>query len=51
MAEVKAIVGGDPANARRAIRSLLERGLLEESADGRRIRLSPRGAFSSFFRS
>jgi hypothetical protein len=48
--EVKAIVGGDPANARRAIRSLLERGLLEESADRRRLRLSPRGVFSSFLR-
>jgi DNA-binding IclR family transcriptional regulator len=47
VAEVKAIVGGDAANTRRAIRSLLGRGLLEESADGRRIRLSPRGAFSS----
>lgn len=47
VAHVKAIVGGDPANTRRAIRSLLQRGLLEESADGRRIRLSSRGAFSS----
>jgi hypothetical protein len=51
VADVKAVVGGDAANARRAIRSLLERGLLEESADGRRIRLSPRGAFSSLLRS
>jgi hypothetical protein len=51
VAGVKAVVGGDPANARRAIRSLLGRGLLEESLDGRRIRLSPRGAFSSSLRS
>ena len=51
VAEVKTIVGGDPANTRRAIRSLLGRGLLEESADGRRVRLSPQGAFSSSLRS
>ena len=50
-AEVKAVSGGNPANTRRAIRSLLGRGLLEESADRRRIRLSPRAAFSSFLRS
>jgi hypothetical protein len=47
VADVKAIVGSDPANTRRAIRSLLQRGLLEESADGRCVRLSPQGAFSS----
>ena len=47
VADVKAIVGGEPANTRRAIRSLLGRGLLEESADGRRVRPSPQGAFSS----
>ena len=51
VAEVKSTVGGDPANTRRAIRSLLKRGLLEESLDGGRIRLSPRGAFSSSLRS
>ena len=51
VAEVKAIVDGDPANTRRAIRSLLGRGLLEESLDGGRIRPSPRGAFSSSLRS
>jgi DNA-binding IclR family transcriptional regulator len=37
---VKAIVGGDRSNARRAIRTLMFRGWLEESADGRRVRLS-----------
>ena len=51
VANVKAVVGGDAANARRAIRSLLGRGLLEESADRRCIRLSPRGAFSFLLRS
>jgi hypothetical protein len=43
---VKAIVGGDRSNTRRAIRTLLWRGLLEESEDGRRVRLSLLGALS-----
>ncbi len=38
---VKAIVGGDRSNTRRAIKTLLLRGELEESKDGERIRLSP----------
>jgi len=38
---VKAIVGGDRSNTRRAIKALLLRGELEESKDGERIRLSP----------
>ena len=37
---VKAIVGGDRSNTRRAIRALLFRGLLDESESGERIRLS-----------
>lgn len=37
---VKAIVAGDRANTRRAIRSLLLRGEIEESKDGRSIRLA-----------
>ena len=37
---VKAIVGGNRSNTRRAIRSLLLRGQLDESEDGERIRLS-----------
>jgi hypothetical protein len=37
---VKAIVGGNRSNIRRAIRTLLLRGLLDESEDGERIRLS-----------
>jgi hypothetical protein len=51
VADVKAIVGGDPANTRRAIRLLLKRSLLEESADGRRVRLSPQGVLSAPLRS
>ena len=47
VAAVKAAVGGDRANTRRATRSLLLRGLLEESGDGGRVRLSPRGAFAA----
>ncbi len=43
---VKGIVGADRSNARRAIRTLLMRGLIEESADGRRIRLTLLGAFA-----
>ena len=38
---VKAITGGDRSNARRAIRTLLLRKDLEESEDGRRVRLHP----------
>lgn len=37
---VKAIVGGNRSNTRRAIRTLLLRGLLDKSEDGERIRLS-----------
>jgi hypothetical protein len=37
---VKAIVGGDRSNTRRAIRTLLLRGQLDESEDGERLRLS-----------
>ena len=37
---LKAIVGGDRSNTRRAIRTLLLRGELEESEDGERVRLS-----------
>jgi hypothetical protein len=44
---VKAIVGGDRSNTRRAIKTLLLWGKLEESRDGERIRLSPSTA--SFF--
>jgi predicted transcriptional regulator len=43
---VKALVGADRSNARRAIRTLLLRGLIEESEDGRRIRLTPLGAIA-----
>jgi hypothetical protein len=38
---VKAIVGGGRSNTRRAIRTLVLREWLEESEDGRRVRLSP----------
>ncbi len=44
---VKAIVGGDRSNTRRAIRTLSFRGLLDESENGERIRLSS-SAVSSF---
>jgi hypothetical protein len=37
---LKAIVGGDRSNTRRAIRTLLLSGELEESGDGERVRLS-----------
>jgi len=40
VAAVKAIVGGDRSNTRRAIRTLLLRGQLDESENGERIRLS-----------
>jgi DNA-binding MarR family transcriptional regulator len=43
---VKGLVGADRSNARRAIRTLLMRGLIEESEDGRRIRLTFLGAFA-----
>jgi hypothetical protein len=42
---VKAIVGGNRSNTRRAIRTLLLRGQLDESEDGERIRLSDSAAF------
>ena len=42
---VKAIVGGDRSNTRRAIRTLLLRGQLEETENGERIRLSSSAAF------
>jgi hypothetical protein len=42
---VKAIVGGDRSNTRRAIRTLLRRGELEEFEDGKRVRLSRSAAF------
>lgn len=44
VAVVKEIVGGDRSNTRRAIRTLLLRGKLEESEDGKLIRLSPSAA-------
>jgi hypothetical protein len=44
---LKAIVGGDRSNTRRAIRTLLLSGELEESEDGNRVRLS-RSAASRF---
>jgi hypothetical protein len=44
---LKAIVGGDRSNTRRAIRTLLLSGELEESEDGERVRLS-RSAVSRF---
>jgi DNA-binding MarR family transcriptional regulator len=44
---LKAIVGGDRSNTRRAIRTLLRRGELEESEDGKRVRLSRSAAFRS----
>ena len=43
---VKAIVGGDRSNTRRAIRALLFRRLLDESENGERIRLSSIAASS-----
>jgi hypothetical protein len=42
---VKAIVGGDRSNTRRAIRTLLWSGELEESEDGKRVRLFRSAAF------
>lgn len=39
--EVKRIVGGDAANTRRAIRSLLTRGVIQQTHDGEHLRLPP----------
>jgi hypothetical protein len=47
LAALKAAVGGDRANTRRATRSLLLRGLFEESGDGGRVRLSLPDAFGA----
>jgi hypothetical protein len=44
---VKAFVDADRSNFRRAIRTLLLRGLLEESEGGERVRLSPSGALAA----
>ena len=44
---VKMLVGADRSNLRRAIRTLLLRGLLEESERGERVRLSPSGALAA----
>ena len=44
---VKGIIGADRSNARRAIKTLLMRGLIEETEDGRRIRLTLLGAFTA----
>ena len=44
---VKMLVGADRSNLRRAIRTLLLRGLLEESEGGERVRLSPSGALAA----
>ena len=43
---VKMLVGADRSNLRRAIRTLLLRGLLEESEGGERVRLSPSGVLA-----
>jgi DNA-binding IclR family transcriptional regulator len=37
---LKAVLGGDRSNQRRAIRTMLERGELEEREDGERVRLA-----------
>jgi hypothetical protein len=44
---VKALVHADRSNFRRAVRTLLLRGLLEESEDGRRVRLTHTGALAA----
>jgi DNA-binding MarR family transcriptional regulator len=44
---VKTLVGADRSNLRRAIRTLLLRGLLEESEGGERVRLSPSGVLAA----
>lgn len=44
---VKMLVGADRSNLRRATRTLLLRGLLEESEGGERVRLSPSGALAA----
>ncbi|MDP9477221.1 MAG: hypothetical protein M3R38_16340 [Actinomycetota bacterium] len=45
VAVVKEIAGGDRSNTRRAIRALLQQGKLEETEDGKRIRLSRYAAY------
>ncbi len=45
VAIVKEIAGGDRSNTRRVIRTLLQQGKLEESEDGKRIRLSRSAAY------
>ena len=47
MTFVKMLVGADRSNLRRATRTLLLRGLLEESEGGDRVRLSPSGALAA----
>ena len=49
MVVVKKIVGGGRSNTRRAIRTLHSRGKLEESEDGKRIRLSRSVAYAFSF--
>ena len=44
---VKALVHADRSNFRRAVRTLLLRGLLEESEDGRRVLLTHTGALAA----
>jgi hypothetical protein len=44
---LRALVGADRSNFRRAVRTLLLRGLLEESEDGRRVRLTHTGALAA----
>jgi DNA-binding IclR family transcriptional regulator len=44
---VRALVGADRSNFRRAVRTLQLRGLLEESEDGRRVRLTLTGALAA----
>lgn len=44
---VKMFAGADRSNLRRATRTLLLRGLLEESERGERVRLSPSGALAA----
>ncbi len=44
---VKMLVGADRSNLRRATRTLLLRGLLEESEGGERVRLSPSGVLAA----
>ena len=44
---VKVLVDADRSNFRRAVRTLLLRGLLEESEDGGRVRLTHTGALAA----